>query len=193
MSVELITQSAYARRRGVAKSAVAKAVSEGRISLINGKVDPAVADIQWAANTRARADSRNTPEPGHSSSVQTPASSSSPDSNPAGPALASDPRYQDARARREQAEMQQAEMKAAQMRGAMLMRADVDRAIFEIARDLRDSLSSCSRRIAAEVASVTSAEGCESVIDREHRILLEMLTLSCREKIGVAAPAGAHA
>ena len=55
--VELITQAEYARRRGVAKSAVAKAVAEGRITLINGKVDPAVADIQWAQNTRTRADS----------------------------------------------------------------------------------------------------------------------------------------
>ena len=36
--VELITQAEYARRRGVAKSAVAKAVAEGRITLINGKV-----------------------------------------------------------------------------------------------------------------------------------------------------------
>ena len=55
--VELITQAEYARRRGVAKSAVAKAVKEGRITLLGGKIDPAVADIQWQQNTRARADS----------------------------------------------------------------------------------------------------------------------------------------
>ncbi len=56
--VELLSLSAYARLRGVAKSAVSKAASEGRISLINGKIDPKVADVQWALNTRARADSQ---------------------------------------------------------------------------------------------------------------------------------------
>ena len=54
---ELITQSEYARRRGVAKSAVAKAVSERRITLVDGKIDPVIADIQWQRNTRARGDS----------------------------------------------------------------------------------------------------------------------------------------
>ncbi len=53
----LISQSEYARRRGVAKSAVAKAVAEGRITLIDGKVNEQVANIQWEQNTRARADS----------------------------------------------------------------------------------------------------------------------------------------
>lgn len=57
MNVELITQAEYARRRGVAKSAVAKAVAERRITLIEGRIDPSVADIQWERNTRARADS----------------------------------------------------------------------------------------------------------------------------------------
>lgn len=56
-AAQLITQAEYARRRGVAKSAVAKAVSEKRITLIDGKIDPEFADFQWARNTRARADS----------------------------------------------------------------------------------------------------------------------------------------
>ena len=55
--MDLITQAEYARRRGVAKSAVAKAVKEGRIALIDGKIHAALADLQWAQNTRARADS----------------------------------------------------------------------------------------------------------------------------------------
>ena len=61
MAVTLLTKSAYARHRGCDEKAVRKAVAEGRISTIerDGKqlIDPAVADIQWAANTRARADS----------------------------------------------------------------------------------------------------------------------------------------
>lgn len=49
--IELINQAEYARRRGVSREAVRKAVSGGRITLIDGKIDPAVADIQWQQNT----------------------------------------------------------------------------------------------------------------------------------------------
>ena len=58
MPVTLITPTAYARHRGCDEKAVRKAIAAGRISTIDGKIDPAVADIQWAQNTRARADSR---------------------------------------------------------------------------------------------------------------------------------------
>ena len=75
-------------------------------------------------------------------------------------------------------------MNAAKMSGQMLMREDIDRAMFEIGREIRDRLTSCSRRIAAEVSSITTAEACEAVIDREHRIVLELLVTSFREKVG---------
>jgi hypothetical protein len=49
---ELITPTEYARRRGVHHTAVLKALKAGRISLIDGKIDPVAADAQWRANTR---------------------------------------------------------------------------------------------------------------------------------------------
>jgi len=55
---------------------------------------------------------------------------------------------------------------------------------FEIGRELRDRLTGCARRIASEVAGLSSAESCEAVIDREHRIVLELLVTSLREKLG---------
>jgi hypothetical protein len=39
------------------------------------------------------------------------------------------------------------------------------------------------RRVAAEVSSLVTAEACEEVIEREHRIVLELLVTS-REKLG---------
>ncbi len=77
-----------------------------------------------------------------------------------------------------------AEIEAAAARGAMVRREDVDRAMFEIGRELRDRLASCARRVAAEVSSLATAEACEEVIDREHRIVLELLVTSFREKVG---------
>lgn len=183
MAVQLITKAAYARHRGCDEKAVRKAIAEGRISAIGGKIDPAVADIQWERNTRARV---KTTQPGQQDLVgagaEVPAA--------AGPAAdtpertAADPGYMQFRARREEADAQIAEMNAAKMRGAMLMRDDVDRAMFEIGRELRDRLTACARRVAAEVASIQTAEGCEAVIDREHRIVLELLVTHFREKIG---------
>lgn len=49
----LITQAAYARHRGVTKTAVHAAVQSERIRLVNGKVDVAQADRDWAENTDA--------------------------------------------------------------------------------------------------------------------------------------------
>ena len=53
MAVQLMSQRAYARHRGVTLAAVQKAIKSARISTIDGKIDPAVADIQWARNTNA--------------------------------------------------------------------------------------------------------------------------------------------
>jgi hypothetical protein len=201
----LLTQADYARHRkarglpGGTREAVRKAVDEGRISTINGLIDPAVADIQWEQNTRAR---------------QSPQAAAAAASVPAGPAVggqapllpagdapapvpaaavapgAVDPGYNSHRSKREKADAEIAEMNAAKMRGELVLREDVDRAIFEIGRELRDRLTSCARRIAAEVASIVTAEACEEVIDREHRIVLDLLASSSREKLG-APPAGA--
>lgn len=50
--MNLISLRAYAKHRDVSLAAVQKARDSGRISLIEGKIDPEVADIQWAKNTR---------------------------------------------------------------------------------------------------------------------------------------------
>lgn len=193
----LLTQAEYARHRkarglpGGSRVAVHKAVNEGRISLIGDKIDPAVADIQWERNTRARLspEAVAAPEPAGAPGdlVSQAAADPGPGSATAGPAdkpAPMDTGYASARARREQAEAEMAEIEAAAARGAMVRREDVDRAMFEIGRELRDRLASCARRVAAEVSSLATAEACEEVIDREHRIVLELLVTSFREKVG---------
>lgn len=51
----LLTATEYARRRGVSKQAVAKAIASGRIPTVRAGrrklVDPAIADPAWAENT----------------------------------------------------------------------------------------------------------------------------------------------
>lgn len=191
----LLTQAEYARSRagrglpGGSREAVRRAVDAGRISAFGPDklVDQGLADSQWERNTRARPGQAGAQAGGHVSSDELDLEQSvAPEVQAQGKAAA-DPGYMQFRARREEADAQIAEMNAAKMRGAMLMRDDVDRAMFEIGRDLRDTLTACARRIASEVASMSSAEACETVIDREHRIVLQLLVTSFREKAGAGA------
>jgi len=192
MAVNLVSKSAYARHRGVDEKAVRKAVSEGRISLINGKIDPAVADIQWAANTRARAGSG-----GGASNVAAPGAdllagaAVQADAPPAAAAAASPTLVPDgytaARARREAADAETAEIQLKKLRGEILVTADVARAGFEVGRDLRDAMESSVNSLAAELASVSNADACADILRRHNRALQELLSKSFREKIGAAA------
>jgi hypothetical protein len=172
--VELVTRAEYARRRGCSEAAVHKAIEAGRISLIGDKIDPAVADVQWRQNTRARTRNAN--------------SDSVPNAAPGAGAGrgASDTTggYADARARREHAEAELAEMEAATMRRSLVLRSDVDRGIFEAGREFRDRLTSCASRMAAEVAGLATADACHAVIEREHREALEQMAKAVREKLG---------
>lgn len=47
----LLSRREYAKHRGVAVSAVQKAIETGRITLTDGKIDPDKADKEWAENT----------------------------------------------------------------------------------------------------------------------------------------------
>lgn len=191
----LLTQAEYARSRkdrglpGGSREAVRKAVDEGRISAFGPDklLDQALADSQWARNTRARVGGGSA-EPdllSEESGAVAPVADS-PAATSASSASRTDATYMTLRARREAADAERAEIETAKLRGSMLMRDDVDRAMFEIGRELRDALMGCGRRIAAEVAKLPTAEACEQVLDREHRIVLQLLATAFREKIGAA-------
>lgn len=56
---------------------------------------------------------------------------------------------------------------------------------------MRDGLTNCARRIAADVAALTSAEDCEAIIDREHRALLDSMTHRISSKLGASTVSAA--
>lgn len=49
--MSLVSIRAYARHRGVSQTAVQKALRSGRIELVDGGIDVAQADLDWARNT----------------------------------------------------------------------------------------------------------------------------------------------
>lgn len=161
--VKLMTQAEYAEHRGVSAVAVHKAVKAGRISLIEGKIDPAVADIQWAQNTRPRADRKPTQAPAAEPSPVAPPVMASPVSSDEGDD------YWVSRAKRERAEAAIAEMRRAELEGK-LIRADVIRAAW--ARKIssaRDALLQLPHRLAPVLAAEADMERIGQLLDEELR------------------------
>lgn len=200
----LLTQAEYARSRkdrglpGGSREAIRKAVAEGRISAFGPDklLDQALADSQWERNTRARfspqaaAGAASTPDllddaNGEPVTAQPGAAVAS-----APAAAAPDTGYSSARARREMADAEKAEIETAKLRGAMVMREDVDRAGYEIARELRDAMESSVNSLGAELAPVTTAEECVAILRRHNRSIQDLLVRLNREKVG--APLKAH-
>lgn len=196
---DLLTPTEYAAHRkaaglpGGTKQAVAKAIDEGRIGLINGKLHPAIADAEWAKNTRTRVSPQASAGGGEAELPLAETGAATPDPSPTAdaPAMPRDADYTAARARRERADAESAELELQRKKGLVVLREDVDRAFFEMFREVRDRLAATAKRTAAEVSSLTAAEACETVIEREHRIVLELLTTSFREKVGASPGATA--
>jgi hypothetical protein len=167
--------SEWAKSLGISRQQGYVAIDRCQIPVTDGKVDPEYATMLYRRNTRARAN----PNSGKNG-----ASPAAPENDePAGAAAG----YDTSRARREAAEAEIAEIKLGELAGRLLVKDEVDAAIFEVARALRDGLSNCARRIAGDVAGLTDAVACEEVIDREHRVLLETLSKELSSKIGVHA------
>ena len=175
----LTTIADWATTMGISRQSGYDAVKRCAIPVTDGKVDSDYAAHLYQKHTRPRA---NGQRPG-ATSPGAPAASLAG----AGGAehAAKVPGYDASRARREAAEAQLAEMKQAEMAGKFLLKEDVQAQVFEIARALRDGLTNCARRIAADVASMSTAGECEDAIDREHRALLESMAHSLGAKLGL--------
>lgn len=95
--------------------------------------------------------------------------------------------FEEARIRHKIAEANLAELEEARIKGLHVEKTKVDAAFFEAARGLRDGMTNCSRRLAAEVATLTTPTECEVVIARELRHLLESFTRQLTQKANVPA------
>lgn len=194
MAVKLLTVSAYARHRDCDEKAVRKAIAENRITAItdaSGKrrIDPAVADIQWAQNTRARADSTRTmaaSTAGGASSTPG-AGAAVPSEPPADPATPDgQPSYADYRARTEKATAERAERENMREAGRLADTAQIKRGIYDSYRALRDAAMAVAQRSAPRCIGLGDARDIERVISDELRKAFEgweqrMLDLLPRE------------
>jgi hypothetical protein len=162
---KLMTQAEYARHRGCSREGVRRAVQSGRISAIGPDklIDPAVADIQWASNTRARA-----------SSAPPAAAGTNPATNPATAppgAILAEPdasvSYLDWRTRREAAEAMTAELALLELRGVLVRAADVKQALSRSVAALRESFLQLPARLVPLLAADPAAASMDRILRAE--------------------------
>ena len=174
VKVNWVSQKEYAAQRGCSAVAVHKAIKSGRISLIDGKIDPAVADIQWSANSRARAPVRKSGDQADTMAVLVAPGAGVPADGPAVEARPDD--YWDARSRRETAEAAIAEMKEAEMRG-LLIRADSVRSAWaNKISAARDALLQIPYRLAPVLAAEPDLDRVAELLEAELRQALQQLS-----------------
>lgn len=178
----LTTIAEWAKLVGIARQSAYDAVSRCEIPVTDGKVDAEYATLLYERNTRKRA---NGSRPASSAPGLPPAGLAGAGGAGGTEPPAKVPGYDSSRARREAAEAEIAELKLAEQAGRFLLKSDVEAAAFEIARALRDGLNNSARRIAAEVASLTTSEACEEVIDREVTALLGSMAQALRADLDV--------
>lgn len=163
-----LTISQYARHRGCDEKAVRKAIAEGRITAIevDGKrrIDAAVADIQWAQNTRARADSGRRGS-GQAGAGRGPKGGRDDDER-GGDDGDDREDYNTHRTRRERVELERAELELAKLKKTVLDREPALQAIFTRFRELRDAGLVLGRRIAPVVAPLSDEREIRVQIDR---------------------------
>ncbi|MFH1493756.1 MAG: hypothetical protein ABIG70_03045 [Pseudomonadota bacterium] len=144
---ELITQAEYARRRGVSREAVGKAVRSNRITLIGDKIDPVVADIQWDKNTNPDQSARANAQKDKSGSVSGSDESAGDRASP----------YWDARTRREVAEAEMAEMECRKKSGELVDKKRVEDTASRIGRLTRDTLMGIPTRVSQDIVGMSDA------------------------------------
>lgn len=169
--VNLMTQAAYARHRKCSKVAVGKAVKAGRISLVNGLIDPTVADIQWQANSRARVSQHGGDQ------LLLEAASAVEE-----PVKVDD--YVTNRNRREAAEAERAELSLAEEKGQLIRVDAVKAAVAGVFSAARDALLQIPARLGPQLAAESDASKAQTLLHSEIHQALQLLA-GATERVGV--------
>lgn len=178
-----LSQAEYARRRGVSREAVSKAIRDGRIRLDErGRLDPVAADAAWRANT-------DPGRPGSNSAAASDAPGDPPTPSPAALAAAAagattlpeGMTYAEARALREWNQALMVDLQRRQLDGKLVEIAKVDDAAFRAARTVRDLLMALPDRLDAELAATNDPNEVHRRLEDELRRICDELSLGLRQ------------
>ena len=169
---------AYARHRGVALSAVQKAIASGRIHPEpDGSIDPIKADAQWDRHTRTAQPTTPRVTTARPPPVSQPAAQ--PAAPPPMPQASDDARgvdYHKARAVRETYSARLAKLEFEERTGKLISKDEVDIKYFQLARQLRDRMQQIPRKVAPEIVALV-------VADPDVRGVTDILDVAIREAL----------
>jgi hypothetical protein len=180
--MEPMSLRAYARHRGVCLRAVQKALKSGRIAAReDGRLDPDVADANWASNTAPRPQPASTPTTGavapvksaaspqtihHHSASPIPTSAREPSEQPR---LESGLEYSKARAVRETYLARLAKIDFEERTDKLVSADEVKVASFNRFRQFRDGMLNIPDRLAAVLAAETNPRQVHELLSAEIR------------------------
>ena len=154
---------AYARHRGVALSAVQKAIATGRIHPEpDGSIDPIKADAQWDRHTRTA--QPTTPRV----TTARPPPVSQPTAPPPMHPTSDEARgvdYHKARAVRETYSARLAKLEFEERTGKLLNADEVKVKYFNLARLLRDRIQQIPRKVAPQIVAAVVAQPDQRVVE----------------------------
>jgi len=145
-----LSRRAYARHRGVAESAVRKAIATGRITLEpDGTIDPVKADRQWEAQTDpSRRQPAGKPVPRAAIKAVDDTLREAGTTAPGG-----EMSFLRARMANEVLKAQTARMRLQKMKSELVDRAKATALVFDLARRERDAWMNWPPRVAADMAA----------------------------------------
>jgi hypothetical protein len=174
---ELVSQREYARRRGISNVAVHRAVTSGRISTVDGKINPTQADREWRDNTdqskprnRITGRPKSTRDPGEQVGAV-----NFGDFEGIHRGLAVTTGYAKARAARELYQAHLTKLQFDRESGSLVRAEEVRLGAFNMARKVRDQLIALPERMAAILAAAADEAEVQRILEEEvERICLEV-------------------
>ncbi|ALN93818.1 hypothetical protein [Lysobacter gummosus] len=149
-----ISIRAYGRHRGVSDTAVRKAIATGRITAeADGTIDPARADAEWAASTKAPEERMLAPTQPARSRVATPAGADGVTAFAPVSASRGGNTYAQARTANEVLKARHHELRIAQLKGELIDRSQAMAQVFALARAERDAWLNWPARISSMLAA----------------------------------------
>lgn len=152
-------------------SAVQKAIKTSRISLIDGKIDPEVADIQWAKNTRPDQQERGSLKDFEKTQADLAGMGASVPSGQDGAASG----LSVEKAETELVRRQLMELQLAQKRGELVKAEDIERAMSSKLKAASEALGSLADRLAPILAAETSVDAVDKLLRTEIRRAMSLI------------------
>ena len=180
-----LTITAYAKHRkevgiaGTQYTAIKQALDSGKIHFITGtrKINPKDADASWGVSVQQNGSVDHSPVNTKSNGGNMPLDVPLPEGEI--------PSYTVSHARREHLKAQYDALELAKLRGLLVERDAIDKQLYTIARQFRDTLLAIPVRVCTIYASETSSQKIENSLVTEIESSLERLANNLTEIVGV--------